>query len=385
MTATKRLSRVHPMRGLAQVLPWRLQRRSLPSRRARILSGLVSVLLALALTLIIFEFAGLDALAIGKQVLVATFGERYGIEQAFVLGTPLLLTGLAVGLGMKMGLWNMGAEGQLFVGAIAATGAGLFVKGPTALMLILMFVAASAAGAFWALLPALTRALWNVNEILTTLLLNFIAQYLAVYFVMDAWHDPVGAVLTATARVPYDLPMLSGSMHIGFLIGIAVAVVLFLALRGTRWGYEISIIGGNRRAAEFAGIPVTRHIMTIMVLSGAIAGIAGAIEISGTVHRLSMTISTGYGYYGIVVSALSGASMLAMVPVSFLLAALLNGGIVAQTQGLSVNAMVAVNGLIVLFAAIGQVAAQYHFVRLRKAGAAERDGIMATAEEDVVV
>jgi general nucleoside transport system permease protein len=138
----------------------------------------------------------------------------------------------------------------------------------------------------------------------------------------------------------------------------------------------------TRRTSD---LPVTRHIITTMLLSGAIAGIAGAIEISGTVHRLSMTISMGYGFFGIVVSALSGASMLAIVPVSFLLAGLLNGGIVAQTQGLSVNAMVAVNGLIVLFAAIGQVAAQYHLVRLRKAGAADRDGFSAMAEEDADV
>jgi len=282
-------------------------------------------------------------------------------------------------------LWNMGAEGQLFAGAIAATGVGLFGKGPTALMLILMFVAAAAAGAFWALLPALTRALWNVNEILTTLVMNFIAQYLAVYFVMDAWHDSYGAVLIATARVPYDLPMLSGSMHIGFLIGIAIAVVLFLVLRSTRWGYEILIIGGNRRAAEYAGIPVTRHIISTMVLSGAIAGIAGAVEITGSVHRLSMTISMGYGFFGIVVSALSGASMLVMVPISFLLAVLLNGGIVAQTQGLSVNVMVAVNGLIVLFAAIGQVAAQYHFVRHRKTWTTDGEGIPAIVEEDSMI
>jgi simple sugar transport system permease protein len=179
--------------------------------------------------------------------------------------------------------------------------------------------------------------------------------------------------------------MLSGSMHIGFLIGAAIAVVLFLALRSTRWGYEILIIGGNRRAAEYAGIPVTRHIIRTMVLSGAIAGIAGAVEITGTVHRLSMTISMGYGFFGIVVSALSGASMLVMVPISFLLAVLLNGGIVAQTQGLSVNVMVAVNGLIVLFAAIGQVAAQYHFVRHRKTWTTDGEGIPAIVEEDSMI
>jgi ABC-type uncharacterized transport system permease subunit len=370
---------------LAQVFPWRLQRRSVPSRWARIICGAVAVLVALALTLIIFQLAGLDSLAIGKKVIISTFGKRYGIEQAFVLATPLLLTGLAVALGLKMGLWNVGAEGQLFVGAIAATAVGLFVKGPTALMLILMFLAAAAAGALWVLLPAVTRAVWNVNEILTTLMLNFVAQYLTVYFVMNAWHDAIGAVLIATARVPYELPILTGSMHIGFLIGTAIAVLLFLALRGTRWGYEISIIGGNRRAAEFAGIPVARHIITTLMLSGAIAGMAGAIEISGTVHRLSMTISMGYGFFGIVVAAIAGTSMLAIVPVAFLLAVLLNGGIVAQTQGLSVNAMVAVNGLIVLFVAIGEVAANYSFVRLRKAESTEGEGIMVVSQDDLVV
>ncbi len=358
-----------------RILPWRLQRRNVPSRWARVICGLVAVLLALVVALIIFQLVGLDALTIGKKALVSTFGKAYGIEQGFVLATPLLITGLAVALGMKLGLWNVGAEGQLFVGAIAATGVGLFVDGPRVLVLTLMFLAAAAAGAVLAFIPAVTRALWNVNEILTTLMLNFVAQYLCVYFVMDAWHDAEGAVLIATARVPYELPMLKGTMHIGFLIGAVIAVVLFLALRGTRWGYEVSIIGGNRRAAEFAGIPVVRHIITTMLLSGAIAGVAGAIEVAGTVHRLSMTISPGYGFYGIVVSALAGASPLAMVPISYLLAVLFNAGIVLQTQGLSVNTMVAVNGLILLLAAVGEVASQYHFVRIRKGeAAAEGDG-----------
>jgi simple sugar transport system permease protein len=298
-----------------------------------------------------------------RRAVQVTFGTSRGIEEAAVLATPLLLTGLGVALGLRMGLWNVGVEGQLFMGAWAATGVGLFVRGPEPLLLTMMFVAAALAGALWVLIPALARAQWNISEILTTLLLNFVAIYWVTYFTMGPWRDTVGAVLTATFKVPYTLPRLVGPLTIGILIAIFIAILLSFALRHTRWGYEISIIGGNRRAAEFAGMPVTRHILTTLLLSGGVAGIAGAIEIAGTMHRLSSTISNGYGYLGIVVCALGNASPVPMIVIAYLLASLLNAGIVLQTQGLSVNAMLAVNGLILIFAAVGEMASQYQIVR----------------------
>jgi ABC-type uncharacterized transport system permease subunit len=231
-------------------------------------------------------------------------------------------------------------------------------------MLAVVFLAGALGGMLWMLIPALMRAYWNVNEIITTLLLNFVAVFLVGHFVIGPWRDRSAAILSASRKLPYLIPKIGDSyMHYAILVPIVLAVILTLAIRGTRWGYEVRTIGGNRRVAEFAGMPVLRHILTVMLLSGALAGVAGMIEVAGTAERLSTTISNDYGYLGIIVAALANGSFLGVIPSGFLLAVLLNAGIVLQTQGLSVNSMLAINGVILIFAAVGEVAAGYRLVR----------------------
>jgi ABC-type uncharacterized transport system permease subunit len=361
---------------------WRLQRRSSVPPWASLLSRTAAVLLALLISGLIIELSGLPAVSLAKRALESTLGSRYGLEQAAVLATSLILVGLAVAVGMKMRIWNIGAEGQLFIGAWAATAIGIHVDGPGFLMFIAMFLAASIAGALWILIPALTRAYWNVNEIITTLLLNFVAILFVNHFSMGPWRDRTAAILTATYRVPYELPPLVGTLHVGILIAIALAILLAIVFRNTRWGYEVTTIGGNRRAAEFTGMPVTRNMLLVMLLSGAIAGLAGAIIITGTAHRLSGFISNEYGYTGIIVAALANASPLATIAAGYLLAVLLNAGIVLSTQGLSVNTVIAINGLILLFAAAGEVAAQYRLVRIGGESDAQGEGAYGVRHRD---
>jgi simple sugar transport system permease protein len=345
-------------------LHWHLQRRPGVSPWAGIASRAIAVLLALLVSGVIIELSGLPALTLAKKALRSTLGSAYGLEQAGVLATSLILTGLAIAVGMRMRLWNIGAEGQLFLGAWGATAVGIHItNGPPVLMFLLMFVASALAGALWILIPALVRAYWNVNEIITTLLFNFVAILFVNHFAIGPWRDRSAAILTATYRIPYELPKLVGTLHIGIVIAIMIAIALALSMQNTRWGYEVTTIGGNRRAAEFTGIPVTRNILMVMLLSGGIAGIAGMILVTGSAHRLSGFISNDYGYMGIIVAALANASPLVTVLVGYLLAVLLNAGIVLQTQGLSVNTVIAINGLILLFAAIGEAAAQYRLVR----------------------
>ncbi len=363
----------------ASGLRWRLQRRPGVSIWSGIASRLIAVVLALLLAGGIIELSGLSALALAKRAVESTLGSAYGLEQAAVLGTSLILTGLSAAVGMRMRIWNIGAEGQLFMGAWAATAIGIHItEGPPLLMFVLMFLAAAMAGALWILIPALARAYWNVNEIITTLLLNFVAIHFVSYFAITAWRDRKAGVLSATYRIPYELPTLVGTLHVGILVAIAIAVALAVTMQNTRWGYEVTTIGGNRRAAEFTGIPVKRHILTVMLLSGAIAGAAGMILVTGTAHRLSGFISNEYGYLGIIVAALASGSPVATILVGFLLAVLLNGGIVLQTQGLSVNTVIAINGLILLFAAVGEVMAQYRVVR----AGAEKDTALLVQTED---
>jgi simple sugar transport system permease protein len=343
---------------------WRIRRKTDVPLWINILVRVLAIAVALILVGIILKLSGLEPLTLGRKAIAQTLGSTYGLQQAAILATPLIMTGLAVALAMRMRLWNIGADGQLYLGAFAATGVALFVKGPPALMLALMFFAGAIGGALWMLVPALLRAYWNINEIITTLLLNFVAVLLINHFAIGPWRDTGAAILSATPKLPYLLPVIGNSyMTFGIFVPIIVAILLQMAIQNTRWGYEVRVIGGSRGVAEFAGIPVLRHILTILLLSGSIAGLSGMLEVAGTAQRLSGTISNNYGFMGIIVAALANGSPIGVILAGFLLAVLLNAGIVLQTSGLSVSAMLAINGVILIFAAVGEVAAHYRITR----------------------
>lgn len=344
---------------------WRLLR--LPSVRPEIaiLAHLVAIALALLASGAVLTLAGHDAVALTAKVLRATFGSRFGLEDFGLLWSPLILTGLAAAVTLRIGIWNIGAEGQFYIGALAATGIGLFMSGPAPLMLAAMFLAGACGGLVWILVPTLARAYAQVNEIITTLLLNFVAVLVVNFVATGPWRDRKSAVLSATARIPYEVPELSGDLHCGILVALAAVVAIWLLLRYTRWGYEVRISGANMHAAHYAGIPVRRRLISVMLLSGAIAGIAGMLEVAGTVHHLQGGISNNFGYLGIIVAVLAGGSPLGVLVSGFLMAVILNAGIVLQAQGVSVNEVLAMTGLILFFTAIGEQAAHYRLVRTR--------------------
>jgi ABC-type uncharacterized transport system permease subunit len=264
-----------------------------------------------------------------------------------------------------MKLWNIGSEGQFFMGAWAATAIGIHWGGPRYLVLLVMAVAAIVAGALWILVPALARAHWHVNEIITTLLLNFVAIQWVAWFSFDIWRDRAAAVVQSTPVVKATLPYFPGShtLYIGIFVPIVIAIVMFFVFRSTRWGYEIDMIGGNPRAADFAGIRVTRRIVVVMLISGAIAGLSGMLHLAGPAQRLNASISNNYGLSGFIVAALAGSSVVAVVAGAIFVASLLHAGISLQADGLSVFIIAAVYGLVLLGIAVGEAAARYRLVR----------------------
>jgi ABC-type uncharacterized transport system permease subunit len=344
---------------------WRIERRMSQSRWTAIGVRVSAVILAILLSGITIQLSGFSAISLDKKALISTLTTPFGLQQAFILTTPLILTGLACALCLRMNLWNIGAEGHLYMGAWAATAIGIHVEGPPLLVFIAIFTAAALTGALWMLVPALARAYLKVNEIITTLLLNFVAMLWVNIFAMGYWRDAL--VIRSTVRVPYELPEIWGSMHIGIFISFLFAVISSLLVRNTKLGYEMRVIGHNEKAAHFAGMNVARNIIIVMLFCGALAGISGAIEVTGSTHRLNSVISNQYGYSGIIVAVLAGASPAALIPVAFLYAILLNAGIVLQTQGLSVNTVIAITGFILLLASIGEVAAKYRIVRADQA------------------
>ena len=273
-----------------ELLGWRLQRRADYSRLRGHLWRIAAVLVALLLAGIAIQAGGQSALDMARNVGQATLGSAYGWQQLLILATPLILTGAAFLIGIRMQLFNFGLEGRLYMGAFAATAVGLYLPAPAWLAVPLMLVVGAAAGAAFALIPALMRAYTGTSEILTTLLLNPLAIQWAAYIGMSAWRDTTslaGATSNATASLPYELPGLWGDLQIGIVLAVLAVIGLWLAFANTSWGYEVISIGANRNAARYGGMSVVRNMLLVMLMSGGLAGLAGVTELLSVAHRFS--------------------------------------------------------------------------------------------------
>lgn len=323
----------------------------------------LAILLALLTAGLVLAATGADPIRLASRVLRSTFGSSLGLEDVGLLLTPLILTGLSVAVAQKIGAWNIGAEGQFYAGAFAATGVALFIPGPTILMLPLMFLAGALGGLVWILVPTLARAYADVSELITTLLLNFVATLLVYWMATGPWLDPSGHALATTARLPHDVPEFWGIVHWGLPVAVIMSVLVAALFSFTRWGYEVRIAGSNPQAARYAGMPFRSRLIVVMLLSGAIAGVAGMLEVAGTVHRLQGGISNNFGYLGIMVAVLARGSALGVIAGAALMAVILNSGIVLQTQGITVSTVLAITGLILFYTAIGDELAHYRIAR----------------------
>ncbi|RZN32357.1 ABC transporter permease [Bradyrhizobium sp. Leo121] len=347
----------------------RLQRLPSASPAIALAARAIAILMALVTAGLLLAASGAQPLKLAQQVLKSTFGSGFGLEDVGLLVTPLILTGLSVAVALRIGAWNIGAEGQFYAGAFAATGMALFVPGPTIVMLPLMFIAGALGGLIWILIPTLARAYADVSELITTLLLNFVATLMVYYVATGPWLDPGGHALGTTARLKHDIPEFIGMVHWGFPIAILVAVITAATFSFTRWGYEVRIAGSNPQAAKYAGMPFRRHLIVVMLLSGAIAGIAGMLEVAGTVHRLQGGISNNFGYLGIMVAVLARGSCIGVIAGAALMAVILNSGIILQTQGVNTSTVLAITGLILFFTAVGDELAHFRIVSSKPAEA----------------
>jgi simple sugar transport system permease protein len=345
----------------------RLQRVPSESTAGGIMARVVAIVLALFVAAAIFALNGADLGKLSSTVLRATFGSSFGLMDLGLIMTPLILTGLAVMIALKVGAWNIGAEGQFCAGAFAAAAVALFVPGPTVVILPLMFVAGALGGMIWILVPTLARAYADVSELITTLLLNFVGILLIYYVATGPWLDPSGFSFAATKRLTHDVPAFWGDVHWGLPIAVLLTLIVGAALNFTRWGYEVRIAGSNPSAARYAAIPFRRHLIVVMLMSGAIAGLAGMLEVAGTAHRLQGGISNNFGYIGIMVAVLARGSALGVLAGAALMAVILKSGIALQTQGVSISTVLAVTGLILFFTAIGDELSHYRITLTRPA------------------
>ncbi|GAB4498102.1 MAG: ABC transporter permease [Anaerolineales bacterium] len=310
--------------------------------------SLAAVVIALFLGGIIIALAGGDPIRSYAHIAGASFGSWGVFSDTLVKAIPLMLVGLACSVAFRMKLWNIGAEGQFYLGAFGASAVvltGIFTDTTSAwVYLPLMALAGMLAGALWGFIPGWLKARYNVNEIISTLMLNYIAVAWNNFFIYAVWSEggfqmsrmfPRTAWLPRLADYAREIPALRGlTVHLGLLLGLLAAAVVWFLLYRSKWGYEIRLIGDNPRAARYAGIEINRNIVLVMMFSGALAGLAGMSEISGVVHRLQGSISPGYGFTGIIVAWLAKLNPAAVIVVSILFGALILAGREIQPSGI---------------------------------------------------
>lgn len=313
-------------------------------------TSLGSVVMAFIISGIILKLIGGEPLLVLKFFFTATFGSWPVFSDTLVKATPLIMIGLACAVAFKMKLWNIGAEGQFYIGAFAASLVVLIPMvpletTPKVIVIGLMIVMGMIGGAIWGFFPGYLKAKYSVNEIITTLMLNYIAIYWNNFWIFDKWSD-AGFQMTPQFEKVAWLPRLSDlakeyrqfsgiTLHLGLVFGIIAAVIVWWILERSHWGYQIKLIGDNPKAARYAGINITRNLVFVMMLSGALAGLAGMSEVSGVVHRLQERISPGYGFTGIIVAWLAKLNPFAVIIVSIMFGALIVAGREIQPSGLS--------------------------------------------------
>jgi len=279
---------------------------------------------------IFLAMIGKPPLSTLSQMVLYAFGDSYSLSESLVKATPILLCALAVILPARLGLITVGGEGQLYFGAL--TGTAIVVGFPTAPMLVLlpaMMLAGAAGGAVWSGLAGLLRARCNVNETISTLLMNYVAVLLVNYVTYGAWKDPASLGWPATMMFPPAaiVPSLFGTrVHAGLIVGIAAAILLHIAVTHTRWGIALRVLAGNRKVAAMAGFGFVRQTIVVMAMGGALAGFAGICETSAIQGRLQAGISVGYGLTGFLVAWLSGQNFLRAVPIAILIGGLIAAG-----------------------------------------------------------
>lgn len=291
------------------------------------LAAIAFGLAAVALALVLF---GKNPLTIYSGIWTSAFGDSFAISETLVAATPIMLCALAVAIAGRVGLMNIGVEGQLLAGACGATFVALTLPETTApgTMLCLMALAGAACGAFWCLLPGALKVFLNVNETIVCLLLNYVAALVIEYLIHGPWQDPTTTSWPQTKAFPACAELLHMSdsrLHLGFAIAIAIGLILAVVLYLTRAGFRASIIGENIEAARYAHYPVLKYLLVVMMISGAVAALAGFSQVSAIEGRLRSGLSPGYGYSGFLVCWLARHNPLAIIITAILMGGFLSG------------------------------------------------------------
>lgn len=331
----------------------------------RALVPFIFVVLALVFCGILILALGFNPFTVYGKMLKSAFGTSKGLSQSILYSIPLMLCGLGVSVSFKMNINNIGAEGQYAFGAFAATGFALFgPELPIYIELPVLFVIGMLAGALWGMVAVIPKAFWGVNETIVTLMMNYVALLILDHVCYGAWRN-------TTLTVPYTdtfaesawLPTIPGTnIGMGFLIAIVVAVLIFLFFKFTTAGYQIGIIKNSLNAARYAGINIKKNILIVMLISGALAGMAGVVQITGLTHKLQPGLPNNAGFTAIVIAYLSKFNPLVVILVSIFFGGLTTGSFAVQISGVPSQVATLIQGAILLFVLAGEIFTKYKFV-----------------------
>lgn len=367
-------------------LPIGLERRlQKPSRWVNLLIPIASGVVALAIVAVVLLISNHDPIAAFRSIIDAAFSSSSALSATLVSTTPLLFTGLAAAVAFRMKAWNIGGEGQLYVGAVCAAGVGIALGDQgLAVALPAMVVAGIVGGALFAAVPGLLRAHLHTNEILTSLMLNYVAGLLLDYLILDStsyWRDltsPTAMVYPQGRQVPAAAfwPGFTGGglvVPLGFVIGLVCATALYVLIGHTRFGFKLRVIADNPQAGRYAGIRNRRMFVTVMLISGALAGLAGASQVGDFSHLLDANglQQAQYGYTGIVVAALARYNPLGVVVSALFLGAITNAGLNLQSATFPQSLTGVIEGVILFCVLGGELLTRYH-VRIGRGNSVRR-------------
>jgi len=339
-----------------------LLRRQHAGRLRPVLSNLAGLAFGITVSSAILIAAGVPADALIDEFLVATFLTSDGLAQTVTAAGPLILVGLASAIAMRIRFWNIGVEGQMWAGAIAATFVAIHQVGPEATRLPLGLVLAFAGGALWIWPMLVMKVRFGINEVITTLLSGNLAFLLVQHLLFGVWRDPASSFPISIEFPPASqFAMLGwGQVHTGIILCLAVAVVAWLLMEFSTLGYFATAIGFSRKVAAETGLPVRRITTALVLASGGLAGLAGGLVLSGTQHRLSQTLSGGYLFSAIVAAYLARSNPLGVVVTAVALAAVYTASDVLKVfYSVSEAVIVLVQGVVLMSILVAQFFTQF--------------------------
>lgn len=344
-------------------------KKSEPSRMKATSIRIAAIILALVASSIFILVLKLNPIDVYIKMVQGAFGTAYRCKETIIKAIPLVICSLGIAIAFRMQFWNIGGEGQIAMGAFAASYFALYMNHmPKPVMLLVMMVAAMIAGGLWALIPAFFKAQWGTNETIVTLMMNYIALKWVTFLQYGPWKDPKSLGFPKVANFPDNaiLPNLFG-VHIGWVIALIFVAVVYIFLNHTKKGYEIAVIGESMNTARYAGINIKKTILVAIMLSGGLCGLVGMIQASAVNNTLSVEITGGVGFTAIITAYLAALNAPAILIVSVLFAALLEGGSYIQTVfGIPQAAAEILQGIILFFVLGSEFFVRYKFVLSRR-------------------